>query len=61
MIWCVAYLVWANRNKLVFERGRGLATNSFFEFQLQTFDWVTRRENELAMDWRSWLVDPFEG
>lgn len=58
VIWSFLYLVWAHRNKLIFDKERGKLLDLFFEFQVKTFEWITRRDRELRIDWVNWLSDP---
>ncbi|KAJ9536152.1 LOW QUALITY PROTEIN: hypothetical protein OSB04_un000670 [Centaurea solstitialis] len=56
---CVLYLIWQNRNHLVFDNGNGKMEDNFYEIQMRCFDWVIHRDKDLAMDWAAWLSDPF--
>lgn len=58
LAWCLIYFVWAHRNKVVFEKVRGKILDRFVEFQLKAFEWITRRDRGLAIDWASWLSSP---
>ncbi|KAJ9558370.1 hypothetical protein OSB04_012984 [Centaurea solstitialis] len=57
--WCFLYLIWAERNRLIFEQDKSSLENRFLPFQRRSFEWITRRDKELALDWKSWLTDPF--
>ncbi|KAJ9556027.1 hypothetical protein OSB04_010641 [Centaurea solstitialis] len=50
-VWCVAYLIWSNRNKLVFSNKKTLLKDELFNFQLKTLECVNRRNKEIAVDW----------
>ncbi|KAJ9565878.1 hypothetical protein OSB04_001844 [Centaurea solstitialis] len=58
LTWCVAYLIWANRNKFLFGNVKTQLKDEFFSFQVKSFDWVNMRDKKIAMDWRSWMLDP---
>ena len=55
----VSNLMRCNRNKFVFDRGSGKLEDSFFEIQLRCFDWVTRKDKDMVLDWEGCLSDPF--
>ncbi|KAJ9538624.1 hypothetical protein OSB04_031357 [Centaurea solstitialis] len=57
--WCFLYKIWAERNRLVFKQSSSELDNRFLTFQRSSFEWITRRDKALAMDWKSWLTDPF--
>ncbi|KAJ9564334.1 hypothetical protein OSB04_000300 [Centaurea solstitialis] len=61
LIWCVSYLIWANRNNLIFRISKVLLKDEFFNMQLKTFEWINRRSKEIAVDWKSWHSDPQGG
>ena len=48
-----------DRNKVVFGRNHGSLEDVFLNLQLKTFEWINGRDKELAVDWNSWMVDPF--
>ncbi|XP_071686890.1 uncharacterized protein [Rutidosis leptorrhynchoides] len=56
--WVASYLIWSNRNKVVF-RGKGwnppVALN---EIQTKSFEWISRRLRDKKLEWMSWLNDP---
>ena len=47
---CFLYFIWTNRNKLVFGQKCGLLEKEFFMFQRKCFEWVTRRDKEIAVE-----------
>ncbi|XP_071707958.1 uncharacterized protein [Rutidosis leptorrhynchoides] len=56
--WVCAYLIWKNRNEMVF---RGKCWNSpvaLNEIQVKSFDWISRRLKKKKLDWHSWINDP---
>ncbi|KAJ9564748.1 hypothetical protein OSB04_000714 [Centaurea solstitialis] len=57
--WCILYLIWSERNKLVFGQINNSLDDLFLGFQRRSFEWITKRDKELALDWKSWLTDPF--
>ncbi|KAJ9567941.1 hypothetical protein OSB04_003907 [Centaurea solstitialis] len=61
MTWCVMYLIWVNRNKIVFQNSKVSMEESLFSFQLKAFEWVNLRDIDLAVDWKTWMTDPLNG
>lgn len=47
--WRVA-VVWANRNKCVFENGNKILTDMLFEIPVKVFEWVAQRGTELKTE-----------
>ena len=60
MVWCSLYIVWSNRNKVVFEKANREIADFFFDLQLKTYEWMSRKDNTFAIDWATWLMDPGE-
>ncbi|KAJ9559867.1 hypothetical protein OSB04_005027 [Centaurea solstitialis] len=60
-LWSLLYFIWANRNKLVFEKEAPAIETKISEFQLKVFEWVSLRDNNLKTDITSWFCDPFAG
>ncbi|KAJ9564542.1 hypothetical protein OSB04_000508 [Centaurea solstitialis] len=58
MVLCLAYLVWANRNKVVFNQAKGGIADKLFEYQRRIFEWISIRSKDLRLDWNLWLSDP---
>ncbi|KAJ9562049.1 hypothetical protein OSB04_007209 [Centaurea solstitialis] len=58
--WCILYLLWSERNKLVFEQVNNSLDDLFLIFQRKSYEWITRRDKSLAVDWKSWLTDPYD-
>lgn len=46
---------------MVIEKANGTLTETFFEIQLKTHEWVTRSDPELAVDLKTWLSNPDVG
>ncbi|KAJ9536769.1 hypothetical protein OSB04_un000073 [Centaurea solstitialis] len=55
------YFIWSNRNKTTFGHLSGPIEDEFYRFQLQSFEWISRRDTEIALDWKMWLSDPSSG
>ncbi|KAJ9543812.1 hypothetical protein OSB04_023519 [Centaurea solstitialis] len=55
---CMTYLVWSNRNNLIFNSGKGDLVDKLVEFQRRIFEWLSNRNREMCVDWFSWLSDP---
>ncbi|XP_071718124.1 uncharacterized protein [Rutidosis leptorrhynchoides] len=56
--WVCSYLIWSNRNNVVF-RGKGwnspVAVN---EIQVKSFDWISHRASGRKFEWLTWLNNP---
>lgn len=59
VVWSTLYLVWTNRNKMIFQKASGSLSDRFVEFQLKPFEWITKRDKDLSMDWSEWLTSPY--
>ncbi|KAJ9539461.1 hypothetical protein OSB04_032194 [Centaurea solstitialis] len=49
---CFAYMIWSDRNKIVFQQSREELCDNL------VFEWLTQRSKDMSGDWRSWLSDP---
>ena len=49
------YLIWSNRNYMVFKGVKGRIRDLVLEFQKKCFEWVKERDNKRDFDWNSWL------
>ncbi|XP_071713559.1 uncharacterized protein [Rutidosis leptorrhynchoides] len=58
MIWSCTYLIWKNRNNMVFQ-GKSWSTSvALNEIQTKSFDWIAPRFKEKKLDWLSWISNP---
>lgn len=57
VVWSFLYFIWANRNKCVFEKVSGELVESFFDYQIKSFEWVTSRDKDLKVEMGPWLID----
>ncbi|KAJ9548768.1 hypothetical protein OSB04_021311 [Centaurea solstitialis] len=55
---CIAYMVWTDRNKRVFNHLSGDLCDSLVSFQRRIFEWLSQRNKDFHKDWRLWLSDP---
>ncbi|KAJ9558860.1 LOW QUALITY PROTEIN: hypothetical protein OSB04_013474 [Centaurea solstitialis] len=53
--WTFLYLLWSNRNRLVFENNRKSLDDCFFEWQRLSFEWLSNKSKKGFLDWFSWL------
>ena len=60
VVWSFLYFIWNNRNKCVFANASSTMVEHSFEFQVKTFDWVTRRDKDHKIEMEAWLFDPFD-
>ena len=59
-IWAFIYLLWGQRNRLVFDFDKRKLEDLFFEFQRKTFEWIANRVRRKKIDWNLWLSNPSE-
>ncbi|XP_071729272.1 uncharacterized protein [Rutidosis leptorrhynchoides] len=56
--WVCTYLIWVNRNNVVF-RGKGWSTPvAINEIQVKSFEWLSHRSRGRKLDWLTWLCNP---
>ncbi|KAJ9557691.1 hypothetical protein OSB04_012305 [Centaurea solstitialis] len=55
---CLTYLIWENRNKMIFNLDKGSLVDNFFAFQRRIFEWIANRNKAVQIGWISWLSDP---
>ncbi|XP_071715070.1 uncharacterized protein [Rutidosis leptorrhynchoides] len=56
--WNCFYLIWKNRNKMVFQ-GKSWNTHlTLNEIQAKTFEWITSRSIGRKFDWLVWISNP---
>ncbi|XP_071739035.1 uncharacterized protein [Rutidosis leptorrhynchoides] len=56
--WITLYLIWKNRNNVVFQGKSGTAPVALNEIQNLTFEWITSRAKDRCFDWLTWLSKP---
>ncbi|XP_071708060.1 uncharacterized protein [Rutidosis leptorrhynchoides] len=61
-IWASTYLIWQNRNKMVFKKSGWSSPSALCEIQVKSFEWIGKRcklKSELVgIDWLVWLHNP---
>ncbi|KAJ9535843.1 hypothetical protein OSB04_un001002 [Centaurea solstitialis] len=53
--WSVLYLLWHNRNKVVFKNSSPVMRESFFIWQRQIFEWICSKSKHHG-DWFEWVA-----
>ncbi|XP_071694711.1 uncharacterized protein [Rutidosis leptorrhynchoides] len=56
--WITSYLIWKNRNTMVFQGKCWNAPVALNEIQVISFDWISRRLKGISIDWYTWLTNP---
>ncbi|XP_071741097.1 uncharacterized protein [Rutidosis leptorrhynchoides] len=56
--WSCAYLIWSNRNNLVFKGKTWNAPVALNEIQIRSFDWISNRARGRKLDWCTWISNP---
>ncbi|KAJ9564768.1 hypothetical protein OSB04_000734 [Centaurea solstitialis] len=54
--WVFLYLLWSNRNSLVFRNEKKELNGCFFEWQRVAFEWISSKSKGGCGDWFSWLA-----
>ncbi|KAJ9551957.1 hypothetical protein OSB04_016002 [Centaurea solstitialis] len=57
-VWSLLYLVWSNRNSIVFKRDQRKLMDLFPEYQRKTFEWISSRLESKSIEWKTWLKSP---
>ncbi|XP_071692038.1 uncharacterized protein [Rutidosis leptorrhynchoides] len=56
--WICGYVIWKNRNQKAFNNKSMVVSMLMQEFQILTFDWISRRIKGVVIDWIKWLSNP---
>ncbi|XP_071685671.1 uncharacterized protein [Rutidosis leptorrhynchoides] len=57
--WTCAYLIWRNRNQMVFSKKSWNSPTALMEIQLKSFEWISTRIKGRKLEWLTWLSDPW--
>lgn len=55
---CMAYMIWSDRNKIIFHHSSEDLCDNLVIFQRRIFEWISQRYKDLHKDWKIWLSDP---
>ncbi|XP_071695612.1 uncharacterized protein [Rutidosis leptorrhynchoides] len=58
VIWISCYLIWKNRNQVVFNNKGWCTPNALNEIQIKSFEWVAKRIKGRTLDWHNWFHNP---
>ncbi|XP_071712611.1 uncharacterized protein [Rutidosis leptorrhynchoides] len=56
--WITGYLLWKNRNNMVFKKKKGNGPLLLSEIQIKSFEWISNRSRKLSLTWLQWLTNP---
>ncbi|XP_071718352.1 uncharacterized protein [Rutidosis leptorrhynchoides] len=56
--WVGCYLIWQNRNNLIFRGKVGNGPTILNEVQVKSFEWISKRSRKSHIDWNRWLLNP---
>ncbi|XP_071741393.1 uncharacterized protein [Rutidosis leptorrhynchoides] len=56
--WISLYLIWKNRNLLVFQGKAWNAPMVLSEIQAKAFEWISTRHTKKKFEWLSWFTNP---
>ncbi|XP_071719380.1 uncharacterized protein [Rutidosis leptorrhynchoides] len=58
IIWVACYLIWKNRNHVIFKNKGWTAPCALSEIQVKSFEWIVKRFKGKSIDWHSWFHNP---
>ncbi|XP_071718674.1 uncharacterized protein [Rutidosis leptorrhynchoides] len=58
MIWTSVYLIWKNRNNMIFKKSCWSPPVALCDIQVVSFDWIGKRCKRKNIDWLDWLHNP---
>ena len=61
MVDFISYLIWTNRNKMIFNKVDGVLVKCLFDMQIKTFEWLNGKTKDLSIEWSIWLTEPRVG
>ncbi|XP_071740729.1 uncharacterized protein [Rutidosis leptorrhynchoides] len=56
--WTCGYVIWQNRNRVVFQKKKESVPMALNEVQIRSFEWITNRSKKLNIDWHQWFLKP---
>ncbi|XP_071724329.1 uncharacterized protein [Rutidosis leptorrhynchoides] len=56
--WISGYLIWKNRNSIVFGSHSSSSSRLVDEIQCKSYEWICTRTKKINLDWRIWLSTP---
>ncbi|XP_071718031.1 uncharacterized protein [Rutidosis leptorrhynchoides] len=56
--WVCSYLIWKNRNNMIFREKKWVSSVGLNEIQIKSFEWISKRSKGRRLDWLTWLNDP---
>ncbi|GKE95040.1 RNA-directed DNA polymerase, eukaryota, reverse transcriptase zinc-binding domain protein, partial [Tanacetum coccineum] len=58
VIWSTLYIIWSNRNQMIFRRNGSMIPDSFKEVQLRSFEWISVRSKKDEVKREEWFGGP---
>ncbi|GKA59431.1 putative RNA-directed DNA polymerase [Tanacetum coccineum] len=59
VIWSTLYIIWSNRNQMIFRRNGSMIPDLFKEVQLRSFEWISARSKKKdEVKWEEWFGGP---
>ncbi|XP_071727983.1 uncharacterized protein [Rutidosis leptorrhynchoides] len=56
--WVTGYMIWKNKNTRTFMKSKPNYDMVFKEIQLKSFEWLSNRLKDRALEWDPWLANP---
>ncbi|GJS56818.1 hypothetical protein Tco_0651602 [Tanacetum coccineum] len=60
VIWSTLYIIWSNRNQLIFRRNGSMIPDLFKEVQLRSFKWISARSKKDEVKREEWFGGPID-
>ncbi|GJV17568.1 RNA-directed DNA polymerase, eukaryota, reverse transcriptase zinc-binding domain protein [Tanacetum coccineum] len=60
VIWSTLYIIWINRNQLIFRRNGSMIPDLFKEVQLRSFEWISARSKKYEVKREEWFGGPID-
>ncbi|GJU24505.1 putative RNA-directed DNA polymerase, eukaryota, reverse transcriptase zinc-binding domain protein [Tanacetum coccineum] len=60
VIWSTLYIIWSNRNQLIFRRNGSMIPDLFKEVQLRSFEWISVRSKKDEVKREEWFGGPID-
>ncbi|XP_071726751.1 uncharacterized protein [Rutidosis leptorrhynchoides] len=58
VVWSSCYLIWWNRNQMVFKNKCWNTPAALSEIQVKCFEWIAKRHTRKTIDWHNWFHNP---
>ncbi|PWA41196.1 Transposon TX1 [Artemisia annua] len=60
VIWSTLYVIWCNRNQMIFRRNGSMIPDVFKEVPLRSFEWISARSKKDEVKQEEWFGGPID-